>query len=93
MTIDTTFKAMTACAIQPLKAKMNDAANSTHLGVRITYDDLLVVCTIFWALLGNDGTIYLSGDLTLGGTDYQGWSGDNMYPFTFAGTQLGLTFI
>ncbi len=34
-----------------------------------------------------------SGKLTLGGTDYSAWTGDNTYPYTYVASQLGLTII
>jgi len=93
MTIDTNFLPMPACAIQPIKAKMNDNENSTHLSVKIINDDLSTQCTLYWALLGADGQVNLYGNLFISGSSYQDWSGDNLFPFNYVATQLGLTFI
>ena len=93
MTIDTTFTIMTASKIQPIKAIMSDTENSTRLGVRIASDNLLDICTLYWALFGEDGAVNLHGNIEITGDDYTAWAGDNSYPFTYSGQILGLTFI
>lgn len=93
MTIDETFTAMTACPIQPVKAKFTDVVNSTYLGVRSIADNLNNACTLYWALMDNEGNEYMHGNFLIGGANYTNWDGDNLYPFTLVGTQLGLTFI
>jgi hypothetical protein len=93
MTIDTNFKTMTACAIEPVKAKMTDTESVTHLGVRIINDNLSTSCVLYWALMAADGTECLHGNAEITGNDYTNWSGDSLYPFAFVGALFNLTFI
>jgi hypothetical protein len=90
-TIDTTFKAMTACKIVPFKAKYTDTALSNHLGVRIISDDLKSTCTLYWALFA-DNVITVDGNATITGDDYAAWNGNNLYPFTFVGKLYNIIF-
>ncbi|MGZ3753573.1 MAG: hypothetical protein ACXVAY_01360 [Mucilaginibacter sp.] len=92
-TIDTAYHAATACKIQPFKAKFNDTVNVTHLAAQITYDDLKANCSVAWKLMDDNGNVHMGGNAGIGGTDYQNWNGNNLYPFTFLGALLGLTFI
>lgn len=93
MNIDPTFTFATACKIQPFKANFNDATNVTYLGVVSMNDNFKDACTLGWSLMDNTGTIYSKGSLDMNGADYAGWNGDNLFPFTFVGNKLGLTFI
>jgi len=84
---------MTACQIQPVKAKFIDTTESTYLGVRIIGDNLNNNCTLYWALMDNAAIIYAQGNESISGADYTNWDGDNLYPFTYIGTLFNLTFI
>lgn len=92
-TIDTNFKKATACKIQPIKARFFDTVNVTHLAVSINGDDLKSRCILTWKLMDDRGVIYLNGTSVISGANYQTWSGNNLYPFTFIGSQLKLNFI
>ena len=93
MTINTNFLGITAVAIQPVKAKKTDANDSTFLGVRSRGDNFSTHCNLYYAYLSDDGTVNLDGNLIINGDDYQKWTGDNTFPFTFAASKLGETII
>ena len=92
-TIDTAFKAMTACKIVSFKAKYTDTTNVDHVGVRIIADNLSNSATLYWALLDSNGTIHVDGNATISGADYTNWGGDNIFPFAFVGKLYNLVFI
>lgn len=91
--IDTAVTSITACKINPFKAKYTDTVNVDHLGVRIINDNLNNACTLYWALLDKYGVIHLEGNATITGAAYTTWNGNNAYPFQFVANQYGLTFI
>jgi len=94
--IDTAFKSfgsITACKIQPFKAKFTDTVNVDHVGVRIVNDNLKTAANLYFALLDSAGLIHFEGYATVQGEDYQNWGGDNIYPFTFIGRLYNLVFI
>jgi len=93
MTIDTNFPYMTASKIQPIKAGYNDAASSTHLGIKLQGDDLSTHAIFHCALMDDDGSIYLAFNQIIAGDDYQNWGGDNLFPFTFVAGLNNLTLI
>ena len=89
--VDTTVTSITACKVVPFKAKFTDTTNATHLGIRITSDDLKSNCKLYYCLLDANKTILVEGNKTISGTDYQNWSGNNIYPFVWLGALLGIT--
>lgn len=91
-TVDTVFKTITACKIQPFKAKFTDTVNATRVGVKIIADDLKSYSQLFWCLLDGNGNVLLSGNAIISGTDYQNWNGNNLYPFTFIANKYNLIF-
>lgn len=90
--IDTTFKFAVACKVQPFKASFSDTINVTYLSVMDQNDNLSTSCTFFYQLLDSKGAAHASGVFTCSGTDYQGWNGNNLYPFTYVGNKLKLSF-
>ena len=91
-TIDTAYHYATACKIVPFKVTYSDSTNATHLSVHITYDDLKANCSVHYALMDDNGNLKLQGDAAIGGTAYQNWNGNNIFPFTFIGAFLKVTF-
>ena len=90
-TIDTSFKAMTACKIIPFKAKFTDTVNANYLGVKIIADDLKSTCTLYWALFADNNQV-LDGNATISGTDYTSWNGNSIFPFSFVGKLYNIIF-
>ncbi len=90
--------------IEPIQVKFTDLVMAEALFVSIDYDDLYSTCTLLYRLgtlvpnLDDDGILInhnsvslYHGRETVTGTDYTDWSGDNLYPFQFILTKLGLT--
>jgi len=92
-TVDSAFKSMTACKIQPFKVKWNDTVNVDHLGVNIKNDNLSSSATFYWALMDSTGLIHIDGYTTIINSDYTNWNGNNIFPFSFIGKKLNLVFI
>ncbi len=91
--IDTSFKTITACKIQPVKVKFTDQIDSDHLGVKIISNDLKSICGLYWQLLDGNGDVHLDGNCLISGNDYLNWGGNNLYPFTYVGNLLKLVFV
>lgn len=82
---------MTTVQILPVKWKMN-APPAAHLFVKIIFDDLATNAKLLWQLIADDKrTIVDQGTITVAGTDYSNWTGDNSFPFEFTAQQLGIS--
>lgn len=92
-TVDTAFKSITACKIVPFKATFNDTLNVTHLAIRISSNDLIKYCQLYWQLIDTTGNKHLDGNTLIEGNDYKNWDGSNTYLFQFVGKKLNLTFL
>ena len=81
--------------IQPLKVKFTDTLMAEALFVSSVYDDLHSVCTLRYTLgtlteakddqgnvVNHNSTPLYSDTVTMGGTDYDNWTGDNQTPFS-----------
>lgn len=85
--------------ITPLAYKLNSPQPNT-LGVKLISDNLKDTASLYWEVASSvaaSGSTHASytvvdkGNVTVGGTDYSSWSGDNNFPFTFVAQKLGLT--
>ena len=90
--VDTTVTSITACKVVPFKAKFSDTSNVTHIGIRSISDDLKSSCQLYFCLLDSSHNVVMQGNRTIGGTDYQNWTGSNSYPFVWLGALLGITY-
>ena len=93
-TIDTAILSISAAKITPVSVQRNfpNMAICTHLGIRLTFDNLINRAVVSWELLENENTV-TSGIYIIEGDEYAAWTGDNIYPFGIIATALGLTFI
>lgn len=75
--------------------------SATKFNMNSIFDNLENSATFYYELLavnvdaeGNESTEQVSqGNLSLTGTQYESWDGDNDWAYTWGATQLGLTII
>jgi hypothetical protein len=96
--LDTTVQRPYACVkIMPFKAKWRDPLPVTHLGIRITGDNLTTQCNLNWHLYDADGNILDEGAAELSGDDYVNWPATaeevNAYPFYWFAQKNDIEFL
>ena len=79
--------------INPTKAVFSDQADSVSLEVVIISDNLSTHCDLYWNMKDASGIDRLNGNMSITGTDYDTWGGDNDYPYAYVATKLGLTLL
>lgn len=92
-TIDTTITSIAAVKIVPFKAKFNDSTNVTHLTVQIIGDNLKNWCNLRWSVMDDKQRVSVEGYAIIKGSDYENWTGSNLYPFIFIGRLYNISFI
>ena len=81
--------------IEPVEIRWgNNVVNTiTSLEVVIIQDDLSNSCSLFYKVSDQNNTPISTGNMVIGGQDYQDWNGNNNYPYQFVANTLGLTLI
>lgn len=74
--------------IQPFKVNFNDTINVTRLYVTSVNDNLIDQVILQYQLGDENSQIHYTQCIAMNGTDYQNWTGDNQFPFTFVLSQL-----
>lgn len=77
--------------IKPVQVNQWIADSATSLLVYSQHDNFYSACTMFYELLNAKGDDLFDGTITVTGTDYVNWAGDNVYPFTYVAGKLKLT--
>lgn len=75
--------------------------SATKFNMNSIFDNLEDSATFYYELLtvnvdadGNESTEQVAqGNLSLTGTEYESWDGDNEWAYSWGATQLGLTII
>ena len=75
--------------------------SATKFNMNSIFDDLETSATFYYELLavnvdqdGNESTEQVAqGNLSLTGTEYESWDGDNDWAYSWGATQLSLTII
>ena len=91
-TIDTTSVEGVAVAhIQtPFTVKWNDTTKAHYLSVKSISDNLKDAATFTYTLYSAEGRNLDNGVILCNNGDYEGWSGNNKFPFSFVATKLGI---
>lgn len=79
-------------AIAPYRVSFTDE-DCTYLAVTSIFDNFNNMATFRCELIAGSGSRHLTKDVIVGGDDYQAWTGDNEFPYTYAAAQLGLTLL
>ena len=82
---------LTVVKIQPINVSIIDTTHAFGLGVRIVNDNLSNDCTLYYQLVDSLGHNLYQGNIDVIGADYNNWTGDNVYPFTYVAGKLKLT--
>ena len=69
------------------------SSQATQLLVNITGDNLTDTCWVYFELQDSSGNDLYHGNISIGGTDYTSWGGDNNYPYMYVAQLLNLTII
>jgi hypothetical protein len=80
-------------AITPIKVNYMDNADATRLYVKSTDDDLSTKATFSYTLRDEQRKIKLSGAITIQGTDYTDWPGDNSTPFSYVAGKISVVIV
>lgn len=91
--IDTTVTSIAACKIVPFKANFTDTLNACYLGIRSVGDDLKNSCQLYYCFLDVNKNIVMDGNVTISGTAYANWDGNNKYPFTYLASYFKIVFV
>lgn len=78
--------------IQPTQTTTNGPL-CTHIKVWSTNDDFKKRADFEWILFDSIGQIVNNGLIPCEEDDYNNWTGDNKYPYTFVTNILNLTLI
>lgn len=75
-----------------------NAPHANTLGVRLISDNLNDKAVLYWELSAvatspASTTKVDSGNVSITGSDYTGWDGDNTFPFTFTASKLNVTIV
>jgi hypothetical protein len=76
--------------IVPILWKRN-CANASQLGAYISFDDLVSRADINWWLADANSNQIDTGFVSITGSDYQTWSGDNDFPYDYLANVLQVT--
>lgn len=92
-TIDTAkFKGFAVVRIAtPFVVKWNDTTKARYLGVTSISDNLKSNSMFSYTLYSASGRSIDGGVIECKDADYQGWSGDNKFPFSFVANKLNLS--
>lgn len=66
---------------------------ATQLLVNISGDNLKDTCWVYFELQDSEGTSLYYGNISISGSDYLSWGGDNNYPYTYIAQKINLTFV
>lgn len=92
-TIDTAkFKGFAVVRIAtPFVVKWNDTTKARYLSVKSVADNFKDAATFTYILHSAAGIGLDAGIVECKKDDYNGWTGDNRFPFSFVATKLGIT--
>lgn len=91
-TIDTnSFKPLSVVYLDTtLQVRWNDTTKACALSATLFNDNLKNKAVFQWSLIAYSGRILQGGIIECSGEDYANWDGNNLFPFTFVASKLGL---